>query len=169
MTTKEQIEQLNKNFAAEQAIFAAKHAELVAQVAALGEKLSKTKEPANLERDILQTAQNSISKAVETVLVGYDSPLTKLVKIVVEQNSSELRQIISDSFSSVIKKEEFKKSILDAFSHKVARTIISNNEGLFDKVSNELKQDSVFKAKMSIAVANVVEECLNQKRENKVN
>ena len=37
----------------------------------------------------------------------------------------------------------------------------SQHDGLFDKVSNELKQDSVFKAKMSLAVSNVVEECLN--------
>lgn len=45
-------------------------------------------------------------------------------------------------------------------SHKVTRTIISNNEGLFDKVSNELKNDATFKAKMAIAVSNVVNECL---------
>jgi hypothetical protein len=63
----------------------------------------------------------------------------------------------------VILTDEFKQSIVSAFSHKVARTIISNNDGLFDKVSNELKQDSVFKARMAMAVSNVVEECLRDR------
>ena len=31
-----------------------------------------------------------------------------------------------------------------------------------DKVSNELKQDAIFKSKMAIAVSNVVEECLKK-------
>jgi hypothetical protein len=57
----------------------------------------------------------------------------------VDENSTELRALISDSFVQVIRKDEFKQAIVSAFSHKVARSIISNNDGLFDKVSNELK------------------------------
>ena len=68
--------------------------------------------------------------------------------------------IQNDSFVQVIRKDEFKQAIVSAFSHKVARSIISNNDGLFDKVSNELKQDAVFKSRMALAVANVVNECL---------
>jgi len=89
-----------------------------------------------------------------------------LVKSVVDEYSPELRKIISESFGEVISLDEFKESIVNAFSHKVARTIISNNDGLFDKVSNELKQDAIFKSKMSLAVSNVVEECLNIKGKN---
>ena len=80
------------------------------------------------------------------------------------ENSTELRSIISDSFTTVIRLGDFKASIIDAFSHKVSRAIISNNDGLFDKVSNELKQDAICESKMSIAVANVVEECLTQRK-----
>jgi len=86
--------------------------------------------------------------------------MVKLVKSVVDENSTELRALISDSFVQVIRKDEFKQAIVSAFSHKVARSIISNNDGLFDKVSNELKQDAVFKSRMALAVANVVNECL---------
>src|SRR5687767_9569392 len=101
-----------------------------------------------LEKDVLQAAQHAIAASIKETLTKYDSPLIKLVKTVVEENSAELKKLISDSFTTVIRTEEFKTSIVDAFSHKVARTIISNNDGLFDKVSNELKQDAVFKAKM---------------------
>ena len=118
----------------------------------------------DLEKDILQIAQQSIQKAIQESLTKYDSPLLQLVKQVVNEHSAELKGIISDSFDSVIKKDEFKQSIREAFSHKVARTIISNNDGLFEKVSNELKQDAIFKSKMALAVANVINECLEERK-----
>jgi transposase-like protein len=116
-----------------------------------------------LEKDILQSAQSAVQASVKEVLTKYDSPLHKLVKSVVEENSTELKKLISDSFTKVIRTENFKESIVNAFSHKVARSIISNNDGLFDKVSNELKQDAIFKSKMALAVAQVVNECLQNK------
>ena len=129
-------------------------------VTSINSKTDKKFMPITLEQDILQTAQSAINESIKSSLSGYASPLTKLVVSVVEENSVQLRAIISDSFNSVISTDEFKQSIVSAFSHKVAKTIISNNDGLFDKVSNELKQDVQFKIKMSAAVVKVVNECL---------
>jgi hypothetical protein len=134
------------------------------QIETINAKTEKKHLPIVLEQDILKTTQLAINESITKVLAAYDSPLIKLVKSVVDENSNELRTIISDSFTQVIKTDEFKQSIINAFSHKVAKTIISNNDGLFDKVSNELKQDSIFKAKMSLAVSNIVEECLKEKQ-----
>lgn len=132
-------------------------------VGEINKKVEAKHLPVTFEQDILKVAQTSIGEAIKGVLTGYNSPLTGLVKSVVDENSAQLRKIISDSFSEVISLPEFKQSIVNAFSHKVARTIISNNDGLFDKVSNDLKGDQIFKSKMSLAVANVVEECLRGK------
>lgn len=131
------------------------------QVEAINGKTEKKHLPIYLEQDILKAAQQAINESViKALTAGYDSPMIKLVKSVVDENSTELRALISDSFVQVIRKDEFKQAIVSAFSHKVARSIISNNDGLFDKVSNELKQDAVFKSRMALAVANVVNECL---------
>ena len=130
------------------------------KVADLEKVVEKKHIPTNLEGEILKATQQSVAKAIESSLTGYGSPLIKLVLEVVEENRAFLKSIISESFDAVIKTSEFKASIVAAFSHKVARSIISNNDGLFEKVSNELKQDAVFKAKMSLAVSRVVEECL---------
>lgn len=118
----------------------------------------------NLEQDILQSVQQATSSAIRECLTKYDSPLVKLVKQVVESHNDELKKMINDSFLTVIRTEQFKQSIVSAFSHKVARTIISNNDGLFDKVSNDLKQDAIFKSKMALAVATVVEEVLQERK-----
>jgi hypothetical protein len=133
------------------------------QVDKLSDKVEKKHLPISLESDILQVMQHSIDETIKSVLTGYNSPLTKLVAEVVVNHSGELKSIISDSFAQVIRTDDFKQSIVNAFSHKVAKTIISNNDGLFDKVSNELKQDAGFKAKMVLAVSNIIEECLKEK------
>jgi len=134
------------------------------QVEAINTKPEKKHVPITLEQDILRTAQIAMNESIQKVLTDYSSPLKKLVEAVVSENTAFLKQLISDSFNSVIRTDDFKDSIITAFSHKVARNIISNNDGLFDKVSNELKQDAIFKSKMSLAVSNVVEECLTERR-----
>jgi|GEM_PF-1791120 len=133
-------------------------------VESINAKTDKKHLPITLEQDILKTAQITINECITKVMTSYDSPMNKLVKSVVDENSTELRTIISDSFTQVIRTTEFKQAIVNAFSHKVARTIISNNDGLFDKVSNELKQDTIFKSKMALAVSNIVEECLQERQ-----
>jgi hypothetical protein len=130
----------------------------------LNKKVEAKQAPLNFETSILQVVQQSMDSSIKTVLTGYNSPLIALVTSVVNEHAVQLKSIISSSFNEVIAKDEFKQSIVNAFSHKVARSIISNNDGLFDKVGNELKQDAVFKSKMALAVANVVEELLNERR-----
>ena len=131
------------------------------QVDTINTKTEKKHLPIYLEQDILKTAQEAINESIiKSLTTGYNSPMGKLVEQVINENSIELKNLISDSFVKVIRKDEFKESILNAFSHKVAKTIISNNDSMFEKVCNELKQDTIFKSKMALAVANVVNECL---------
>jgi hypothetical protein len=134
------------------------------QIEAINVKTEKKHLPITLEQDILKTAQVAMHDSIQKVLTEYNSPLKKLTESVISENSGFLKQLISDSFNSVIRTDDFKNSIISAFSHKVARNIISNNDGLFDKVSNELKQDAIFKSKMSLAVSNVIEECLKERK-----
>jgi hypothetical protein len=138
--------------------------EIAKVIDSMNEKVEKKHMPITLEQDILSTVQASMQKAIQESLTQYNSPLVKLVTEVVNANSKELKEIIASSFNEVIKLDDFKSAIKTGFSHKIARTIISNNDGLFDKVSNDLKQDSVFKSKMALAVANVVNECLEERR-----
>lgn len=137
-------------------------AEIHARVEKAEARVEREHRPFDLQQDILTTAQKAINEAIQKSLTGYSSPLVKLVESVVNEHSDFLRGVISDSFSSVIRLEEFKSAIIAGFSHKIARSIISNQDGLFDKVSKEMKQDPVFKSKITLAVASVVEECLKK-------
>lgn len=134
-------------------------------VEVLNHKIEQKHLPISLEQSIVSTTQSAIGKVIGETLGGYNSPLALLIKEVVISRSPVLREIITSSFDHVIALPEFKQSIVTAFSHKVAKSIIQNNDGLFDKVSNELKQDSIFKSKMQLAVSKVVEECLQEQKQ----
>lgn len=119
--------------------------------------------PVNLESEILSTAQAAISKSIADSLTGYNGPLTKLTSQVVDDNSSELKAMINDSFVRVIHTEEFKKSIIDAFTHKIGRLLIDKSSGLLEKTVNDLRQDAVLKSRLALAVNTVVEDYLKEK------
>ena len=118
--------------------------------------------PVNLEADILSTAQAAVGKAISDSLTGYNSPLVKLATAVVEENSHELKAMINDSFTKVIHTDEFKQSIIDAFTHKIGRLLIDKSSGLLEKTVNDLRQDAVLKSRLALAVNNVVEEYLKE-------
>ena len=135
------------------------------QVTAINTKVDQKHMPLSLEGSILSSVTTSMQEAIKKILIDdYNSPLKKLITSVVDDNSVEVKKLINDAFTQVIRTEDFKEAIVLAFSHKVAKTIISNNDSIFDKVSNELKSDHIFKAKMQLAVANVVEECLPRRQ-----
>lgn len=119
--------------------------------------------PFNLETSILSTVQSSFGEAISKSLLGYDSPLLKLIKEVVDDNSTELKAMISESFTNVIHTDEFKKSVTDAFIHKIGRILIDKSSGLLEKTVNDLRQDAVMKSRLSLAVDGVISDYLNNK------
>jgi len=160
--TVDQLYKLMSDMRTENATFKSEVQQLVDN---MNKKVDAKHMPIQLEMNILSDVQRAMDKAIVDTLSGYNSPLTGLIKSVVDSRSGTLREIISSAFDAVISTHEFKQSIVNAFSHKVAKTIISNNDGLFDKVSNELKQDAIFKSKMQLAVSNVVNECITGKHQ----
>lgn len=120
--------------------------------------MCKKQEPINLEHNIIDTSIKAINAAIEKCLIGYDSPLMRLIKIVIDKHSLELCEIIEACLKNVTTKESFKNSIIDAFSHKLARNIISMNESLTDKVSSDLMKNPAFKAKAILALDNIITE-----------
>ena len=111
-----------------------------------------------LEKQILQEAQKAIGEAIKTNLTGYHSSFNKLINEVVESHKEELRAVIDENFSKVIKSEEFKTSVNNAFNHSIARMLVSKLEGSVEKAVNTLRSDPTIRAKMVLAIENIVTE-----------
>jgi len=69
-----------------------------ARVETIEKQVEKKHAPVNLEVEIVRAAQSSIHEAIKSALTGYNSPLTKLILSVVDENSKELRLRRQDQF-----------------------------------------------------------------------
>lgn len=112
----------------------------------------------SLEKDILASINHSIQEVIKERLSGYDSPLTKLVNSVVGENEQKLRTVFSEAFVLVVDSNDFKKEVHQAFQHKVAKLLVSKLEGSIEKSVNLLRSDPTIKAKMILAIENIINE-----------
>lgn len=130
---------------------------LSSRVDELEAKIDAKHVPIQLEASIIHSVNDAVRKSITSALSEYNSPLKKLTDTVIEEHRTELRAIIGACFEQTIRHDDFRASVLEAFNHKIARLVISNNESLIDKVSNDLKSDATFRAKLTLAVSGVVD------------
>ncbi|WP_086931560.1 hypothetical protein [Agarilytica rhodophyticola] len=116
------------------------------------------KDISELEIQVLNTAKNSVAQAISDTFSGYNNPLNKLCGSVVDSHSDELKEIFEDSIRSIVKSDDFRKSVKEAMNHKIARALVSKMEGTVDQAVNTLRQDPTIKAKMVIAIENIIKE-----------
>lgn len=167
MTTKEEqsldvIKQLMINIKEENFKFRNDMSTLVEE---LRKKVEEKHVPINLENDILKAIQLNISEAiVKTVASSYNNPFSSIVTNVINSRANELRDIVNSALSAAINSDHFAEGIREAVSHKAAKQLINGSSGLFDKISNELKSDQVYKAKLIIAIENIVNEYQNRNK-----
>ena len=116
------------------------------QVETINNKTEKKHLPVYLEQNILTAAQQAINESVTKALTaGYDSPMIKLVKSVIDENSVELRTLISDSFIQVIRKDDFTTHCLDFFNmdENVDDVVVIRSDGA--KISRKNINEHSFK------------------------
>lgn len=111
-----------------------------------------------LEKQILNGVNDAIKISIVDSLSGYNSPLRKLSDKVVQENEEKIHLIMNKAFKFVISTDSFKKTILEEFQHKVAKMLVSNLSGQVEKSVNIIKQDPTLKAKMILAIENIIEE-----------
>lgn len=114
--------------------------------------------PIYLEKDIHRIMLESIDKTISAALTGYNSPLIKLTEAVVNKHQDKFKNIIEESILCVIEQGQFKAGVKAALANKIAKTILSNNDGVIDKCYNDLRQNAEFRSKATLAIANIVKE-----------
>jgi len=111
-----------------------------------------------MEQRILSQVEESIAKAIQEGLVGYNKPLSILTAQVIESNHDVLFNLINDEFSTLLNGKGFKKSLKDALNKKLANTLINRMGGDLEKRVNELQQNPQTRAKVTLAISSVIED-----------
>ena len=113
--------------------------------------------PAQTIEQIMNGHLNDCLKEAMTKFVGtpYSSsnPMLRIFESVVSENETLIRAAFSVSIRDAFNSEEFTNELRQQVMKKMAQTIVSQTSGLMDKQLNQLKQDPVFKARMTMLIA----------------
>jgi len=110
-----------------------------------------------MEKQILEQVNRSIGEAIVNSLTKYDSPLKILTDAVIKKHTPELESLINDEFSLLLNGKGFKQSLREALNEKLSRTLIQRMGGELEKQVNELKQNPQTKAKITLAISDIIE------------
>lgn len=135
------------------------------QVSSLSERVNEKHLPLTLEQDVFSSINGAISKGLSEALSNsYNSPLVKYAHNVVAKYQTQIEAIFDKVVSEGIETDEFKQRVREVLLHKIAKTIISGIDGSIDKTVNLMKQDAIFRSKLTLSVNGIVEEFLQTKK-----
>ena len=116
------------------------------------------------EKDVLLVVGSALNQQIENQLKGYSSPLIKIVSEVVQSYEDKIKKIVNDALSETLNSDEFVKVVKDEFSHKVAKSLVGKLEGSVEKAVEVLRQDQAMRARMILAIENIVNENTTEHR-----
>jgi len=111
----------------------------------------------DFEKEILNGLNDGIQKSIKEQMGGYNSPLTKMIESVMNNNRESIMSKMDIALKSVIENPDFTVVLVDEFNHKVAKSLLSGLEGLVEKAASSFKQDPTIRAKMVMAIQSIIE------------
>ncbi len=138
--------------------------EMKSLVQGLSNKVDQKHIPMDLEAEIVAGTRNAISDAIKKSLGdSYNSPLTKYANNVIAKYQTSIEGIFDKIIQEGIASDEFKVRVREVLLQKIAKTVISGIDGSVDKTINLMKQDAIFRSRLTLSVNTLVDEFLNPK------
>jgi hypothetical protein len=112
-----------------------------------------------IQKQIQDAVFGSIHKMVEHQLTSiYDdrNPLIRCIKNAIEQNADKIQTLMADSIQSALDSAVLNAQVKEEVNRRLAKILISKMEGEIEKRANELRADSAFRARLTIAITDVV-------------
>lgn len=106
-----------------------------------------------MEHAIREATRDGIAKQFAN---GYSSPLGKLLNEAIEKHSLSMRTMLEDAIASCINEPSFRDEIATAVRHSLAKTLIQRFGGEMEKQVNVLKSDPTTRARITLAIEEIV-------------
>ena len=120
------------------------------------EKTIHNDEQTYLAGELLSAVRHSMHEAVAAKLTGYQSPLEPLLKVVVERHRAELEKMLEAAFVEAYSNTEVRAQIVEGVRHKIGRELVNKMGGEVEKQVNLLKSNPETRAKITLAIAEIV-------------
>jgi len=129
----------------------------------INKKVDEKREPLSLEKEVIYSLNDSLKIAFQKALSdSYNSPLKKYADNIVIKHQVAIEKIFDTIVTEGISTYEFKESVRITFLNKLSKTVVSGIDGSLEKTINLMKQDSIFRSRLTLAVNTLVEEFINQ-------
>lgn len=93
---------------------------------------------------------------IEKVFSGYHSPLEKLVNAAIEKHSPAFRALLEESITTCTANDGFRQEIREAVHRTLAKTLVQRFGGEIEKQVNVLKSDPTTRARITLAIEEIV-------------
>ena len=111
----------------------------------------------NLESEIIAAVRSGISHAISEKLGGYNSPLDKLLQAAIDQQSSDIKSLMSSAISAALVDTSFRETIVAAVRKKLADLLIQKFGGEMEKQVNAFKSDPSTRARITVAIDEIIQ------------
>lgn len=113
-----------------------------------------------MEIDANKLVENAVrdgmKAGVEKAFSGYNSPLDKLVNSEIEKQSPAFRTLLEEAISTCVLNDEFRQEIKASVHRHLAKTLIQRFGGEIEKQVNVLKSDPTTRARITLAIEEIV-------------
>lgn len=112
----------------------------------------------DMQKQIIEEIQKGLAQAMKERLTGYSSPLNKLIDQVVTEKEQEIKALVTEAITETVSNKAFREEAKAQIKHKIARELVNSfGEGIFKKTVDKLKSDHTLKARIVVAIENMLE------------
>jgi len=112
----------------------------------------------NINADDVFTAaiREGLQKGIVSQLSGYNSSLSKLIEEQLKERSGAIKTLLESSIQSAVGDPVFVEEIKAAVRTTLAKTLVQKFGGELEKQVNALKSDPTTRARITLAIEEIV-------------
>lgn len=120
-----------------------------------------TEKKSNLEEEILNATKTILINGIKS-LDGFNNPTKSIVNSVIKEYEPSISILFKDAIEKTIRSDNFKEELQKLISQRIVRELVSQSESSVARIVQKMKQDETFKAKLTLAVDNIVAEFITK-------
>ena len=116
-----------------------------------------TEKKSNLEEEILNATKTILINGIKS-LDGYNNPTKSLVNSVIKEYEPSISIIFKDAIEKTIRSDNFKEVLQKLIAQRIVRELVGQSESSIARIVQKMKQDETFRARLTLAIDNIVTE-----------
>ncbi len=115
----------------------------------------------DIDAALLGAIESGIREGIKSKLSGYGSPLDKTLNDVLAGHDAEFRSLLNGAIESAIGDQDFREKIRGEVLHKLSQVLVQRFGGELEKQVNVLKSDPSTRARITLAIEEIVKSKAN--------